>query len=51
MTEGKGKMSSDEAAVTPTTLALLPPNATEPKGQMLDHKNRAYDWYTDKPRF
>uniref|UniRef100_A0A8C3VNA8 Carbonyl reductase (NADPH) n=1 Tax=Catagonus wagneri TaxID=51154 RepID=A0A8C3VNA8_9CETA len=38
MTEGRGSKTVEEGAVTPVYLALLPPDATEPQGQLVRDK-------------
>jgi len=44
MTSYKGHLSIEQGAAAPTYLALLPPNATSPKGQMIWFDKTTVDW-------
>ncbi|GFO37510.1 carbonyl reductase [NADPH] 1 [Plakobranchus ocellatus] len=44
MVRNKGDLTIDEGAVTPTYIALLPPNVKEPRGKFLRNKKVANEW-------
>jgi len=44
MTSYKGHLTIEQGAAAPTYLALLPPNATSPKGQMIWFDKTTVDW-------
>lgn len=43
MTSGKGKLTPDQGAITPTHCALLPPNISSPRGKFL-REEKVADW-------
>ncbi|RWS25914.1 carbonyl reductase [NADPH] 1-like protein [Leptotrombidium deliense] len=47
MTNHKGQLTVEQGAEAPTYLALIPANATEPKGQMVWFDKRIVNWFTD----